>query len=87
VCLFVSILAIFVGVDLSQVFGTFCYVLDTFSTEAGKKMSERITTVSGKMKELFQVSTQADKLVEEATTKNLEGPDLGKSLAICELFH
>ncbi len=48
------------GVDLSQVFETFCCVLDTFSTEAGKKMSERITTVSGKMKELFQVSTQAD---------------------------
>ncbi len=50
-------------------------------------MNERITTVSGKMKELFQVSTQVDKLVEEATAKNLEGPDWGKSLAICELFH
>jgi hypothetical protein len=76
-----------VGVDLSWVFGTFCCVLDTFSTEARKKMNERITTVSGKMKELFQVSTQADKLVEEATAENLEGPDWGKSLAICELFH
>jgi len=42
-----------VGVDLSQVFGIFCCVLDTFSTEAGKKMSERITTMSGKMKECF----------------------------------
>jgi len=76
-----------VGVDLSWVFGTFCCVLDTFSTEARKKMSERITTVSGKMKELFQVLAQADKLVEEATAENLEGPDWGKSLAICELFH
>jgi hypothetical protein len=64
-----------VGVDLSQVFETFYCVLDTFSTEVGKKMSERITTVNGKMKELFQVSTQADKLVEEATTENLEGPN------------
>jgi len=60
VCWFVSILVIFVGVNLSQVFGTFCCVLDAFNTEAGKKMSERITTVSGKMKELFQVSTQAN---------------------------
>jgi len=76
-----------VGVDLSQVFGTFYCVLDTFNTKAEKKMSERITIVSGKMKELFQVSTQADKLVEEATAENLEGPDWGKSLAICELFH
>jgi len=49
-----------VGVDLSQVFGTFYCVLDTFSTKARKKMSERITTVSGKMKEFFQVSTQAE---------------------------
>ncbi len=63
------------AIDLSQVFGTFCCVLDTFSTEVGKKMSERITTMSGKMKELFQVSTQADKLVKEATMENLEGPD------------
>ncbi len=63
------------GVDLSHVFGTFCCVLDTFSTEARKKMSERITIVSGKMKEFFQVSTQADKLVEEATMENLEGLD------------
>jgi hypothetical protein len=53
----------------------------------GKKMSERITIVSGKMKELFQVSTQTNKLVKEATAENLEGPDWGKSLAICELFH
>ncbi len=75
------------GVDLSQVFGTFCCVLDTFSTKVGKKMSERITIVSGKMKELFQVSTQTNKLVKEATAENLEGPDWGKSLAICELFH
>jgi hypothetical protein len=57
------------------------------STEVGRKMSERITTVSGKMKELFQVSTQADKLVEEATAENLEGPDWGKSLAICDLVN
>jgi hypothetical protein len=57
------------------------------STEVGKKMSERFTTVSGKMKELFQVSTQADKLVEEATAENLEGPDWGKSLAICDLVN
>jgi len=63
-----------VGIDLSQVFGTFCYVLDTFSTEPRKKMSKRIITMSGKMKELFQVSTQVNKLVEEATAKNLEGP-------------
>jgi hypothetical protein len=50
----------FLWVLICQVFGTFCCVLDTFSTEAGKKMSERITTVMGKMKELFQVSTQAE---------------------------
>ncbi len=73
-------------VDLSQVFGTFCCVLDTFSIEARKKMSERITTVSGKMKELFQVLKQADKLVEEAIAENLKDQTGAKAWQYVNFF-
>ncbi len=64
------------GVDLSQVFGTFCCVLDTFSTEAGKKMSERITTVNGKMKELFQVSIKG---MDEMSVQLDDGTNFGEA--------
>lgn len=50
-------------------------------------MSERMSTMSDKMKELFQVSTQADKLVEDATGEDMEGPDWQKNLEICDLIN
>jgi hypothetical protein len=72
------------GVDLSQVFGTFCRVLDTFSTEAGKKMSERITTMSGKMKELFQVSIKG---MDEMSVQLDDGTNFGETFFLLVTVH
>jgi hypothetical protein len=46
-----------------------------------------MSTVSDKMKELFQVATQADKLVEDATGEDMEGVDWEKNLEICDLVN
>ncbi len=73
--------------DFKGKFSAFSEKLKVGGTEVGRKMSERIITASGKMKELFQVSTQADKLVEEATAENMEGPDWGKSLELCDFVN
>jgi len=75
------------GENFKGKFSAFSEKLKVGGTEVGRKMSERIITASGKMKELFQVSTQADKLVEEATAENMEGPDWGKSLELCDFVN
>ncbi|CAK9881025.1 unnamed protein product [Sphagnum jensenii] len=75
------------GENFKGKFSAFSERLKVGGTEVGRKMSERIITASGKMKELFQVSTQADKLVEEATAENMEGPDWGKSLELCDFVN
>ncbi|KAL3700982.1 hypothetical protein R1sor_019004 [Riccia sorocarpa] len=53
-------------------------------SDMGRKMSERMNSLGGKMKELFLVPTPADKLVEEATAENLDGPDWARNLDICD---
>jgi hypothetical protein len=66
--------------NFKERFSAFSEKLKLGSSEVGRKVTER-------MKELFQVSTQADKLVEEATIENLEGPDWEKSLELCDLVN
>ncbi|XP_021725824.1 TOM1-like protein 1 [Chenopodium quinoa] len=57
-------------------------------TEVGKKMSEGVSSMSFKMKELFQGGTnQADKIVEEATAETLEEPDWATNLEICDMVN
>lgn len=73
--------------NFKEKFTAFSERLKVGGTEVSRKMSERMNVVGGKMKELFQVSTQADKLVEEATAEHLEGPDWGKSLELCDLVN
>ncbi|KAL2650598.1 hypothetical protein R1flu_018726 [Riccia fluitans] len=53
-------------------------------SDMSRKMSERMNSLGGKMKELFLVPTPADKMVEEATAENLDGPDWGRNLEICD---
>lgn len=53
-------------------------------SDLARKMSERMSTVSGKMKELFNERSAADKIVEEATAETLDGPDWAKNLDICD---
>lgn len=55
--------------------------------EVSRKMSAGMSSMSDKMKELFQVQTQADKIVEEATSENLEEPDWALNLEICDMVN
>lgn len=55
--------------------------------EVGQKMKTGMSSMSLKMKELFQSQNQAEKMVEEATTETLEGPDWSINLEICDLIN
>uniref|UniRef100_M8BCK7 TOM1-like protein 2 n=1 Tax=Aegilops tauschii TaxID=37682 RepID=M8BCK7_AEGTA len=56
-------------------------------SEVGKQMQAGMSSMSFKMKELFQAQTPADKIVEDATAENLEGPDWAANLEICDLIN
>ncbi|PON77535.1 Target of Myb protein [Parasponia andersonii] len=55
--------------------------------EVGRKMSAGISSMSFKMKELFQGPNQADKLVDDATSEALEEPDWALNLDICDMIN
>lgn len=55
--------------------------------EVGRKMSAGMSSVTGKMKGLLQVQTQADKIVEEATSQNFQEPDWAANLRICDMLN
>ncbi|KAJ8631963.1 hypothetical protein MRB53_025299 [Persea americana] len=56
-------------------------------TEMGRKMTAGMTSMSFKMKELFQGQNQAEKVVEEATAETLEEPDWAANLEICDMIN
>ncbi|KAK3154987.1 hypothetical protein QOZ80_2BG0197430 [Eleusine coracana subsp. coracana] len=56
-------------------------------TEVSKKMTAGMSSMSFKMKELFQGQTPADKIVEDATSENLDGPDWNLNLEICDMIN
>lgn len=51
--------------------------------EVSRKMSAGMSSVSVKVKELFQGQSAADKIVKDATSENLEEPDWSANLEIC----
>ncbi|XP_062093203.1 TOM1-like protein 1 [Humulus lupulus] len=55
--------------------------------EVGRKMTAGISSMSFKMKELFQGPNQADKLVDDATSEALEEPDWALNLDICDMIN
>lgn len=55
--------------------------------EVTRKMSAGMSSVSFKVKELFQGPNQADKLVEDATSENLDEPDWAMNLEICDMIN
>lgn len=55
--------------------------------EVGRKMTAGMSSMSFKMKELFQGPNQADKIVEEATAETLEEPDWALNLDICDMVN
>ncbi|KAL6008211.1 3'(2'),5'-bisphosphate nucleotidase/inositol-1,4-bisphosphate 1-phosphatase [Asimina triloba] len=55
--------------------------------EVGRKMSAGMTSMSFKMKELFQGQSPAEKIVEDATAETLEEPDWAANLEICDMIN
>ncbi|KAJ0078611.1 hypothetical protein Patl1_23832 [Pistacia atlantica] len=55
--------------------------------EVSRKMSEGVSQMSFKMKELFQGPNPADKLVEDATSETLEEPDWAMNLDLCDMIN
>lgn len=55
--------------------------------EVSRKMSAGMTSMSVKVKELFQGQSPADKIVEDATSENLEEPDRSANLEICDMIN
>ncbi|KAK4775438.1 hypothetical protein SAY87_023399 [Trapa incisa] len=55
--------------------------------EVTRKMSEGMSSMSFKVKELFQGPNQADKLVEEATSESLDEPDWAMNLELCDMVN
>ncbi|MQL92560.1 hypothetical protein Taro_025171 [Colocasia esculenta] len=55
--------------------------------EVGRKVSSGMSSMSFKMKELFQGQNQAEKIVEEATSENRDGPDWAANLEICDMIN
>lgn len=56
-------------------------------TEVGQKITAGMSSMSFKMKELFQGPNQADKLVEEATAESLDEPDWAMNLELCDMIN
>lgn len=55
--------------------------------EVTRKMSEGMSSMSFKVRELFQGPNQADKLVEEATSESLDEPDWAMNLELCDMIN
>ncbi|KAK8593805.1 hypothetical protein V6N12_045878 [Hibiscus sabdariffa] len=55
--------------------------------EVGRKMSAGMSSMSFKMKELFQGPNPTDKLVEDATSEALDEPDWALNLDICDMIN
>ncbi|KAK1298928.1 hypothetical protein QJS10_CPB14g00031 [Acorus calamus] len=56
-------------------------------TEVGRKMSAGMSSMSFKMKELFQGQNPSDRVVEEATSEVMEEPDWATNLEICDMVN
>ncbi|MFQ6650691.1 hypothetical protein Gotur_022795 [Gossypium turneri] len=55
--------------------------------ELGRKMSAGMSSMSFKVKELFQGPNPTDKLVEDATSEALDEPDWALNLDICDMVN
>ncbi|XP_047963866.1 TOM1-like protein 1 [Salvia hispanica] len=55
-------------------------------SEVGQKLTARMSSMSFKMKEFFQGSSQTDSLIEEATAETLDEPDWATNLELCDMI-
>uniref|UniRef100_A0A1D1YFR2 TOM1-like protein 2 n=1 Tax=Anthurium amnicola TaxID=1678845 RepID=A0A1D1YFR2_9ARAE len=75
------------GDNLMEKVSSFGERLKISGAEVGRKVSSSMSSMSFKMKEFFQGQNQAEKIVEEATSENLEGPDWAANLEICDMIN
>uniref|UniRef100_A0A0D6QRT5 VHS domain-containing protein n=1 Tax=Araucaria cunninghamii TaxID=56994 RepID=A0A0D6QRT5_ARACU len=77
------------GDNLMEKFNALGERLKEGGAEVGRKMSAGMSSVSGRVKELFQAhaNTPADKMVDEATADNLADPDWASNLEICDMIN
>lgn len=75
------------GDNLMEKVSAFGERLKIGGTEVGRKMSAGMSSMSFKMKELFQGPNQGDKFVEDATSENLDEPDWALNLDICDMIN
>uniref|UniRef100_A0A5B7AZ77 Putative TOM1-like protein 2 n=1 Tax=Davidia involucrata TaxID=16924 RepID=A0A5B7AZ77_DAVIN len=73
--------------NLMDKFSAFGERLKIEGVEVGRKMSAGMSSMSFKMKELFQGPNQADKLVEDATAETLDEPDWATNLELCDMIN
>ncbi|KAJ1693469.1 hypothetical protein LUZ63_010167 [Rhynchospora breviuscula] len=52
--------------------------------EVGRKVTARMSSMSGKLREFLQGPNEADQIVENATSANLSSPDWSANLEICD---
>ncbi|KAE8670988.1 putative glucuronoxylan glucuronosyltransferase IRX7-like [Hibiscus syriacus] len=62
-------------------------LLKTEGAEVGRKMSAEMSSMSFKVKELFQGPNPAHKLVDDATSEALDEPDWALNLDICDMIN
>lgn len=55
--------------------------------EVGRKVSAGMSSMSFKMRELFQGQNEADKFVDEATADTLDEPDWATNLELCDMIN
>ncbi|XP_073000765.1 TOM1-like protein 1 [Typha latifolia] len=73
--------------NLMEKVSSFRSRLKISGAEVGRKMSVGMSSMSFKMKELFQGQNMADKIVDEATSENMGGVDWATNLEICDMFN
>ncbi|XVF42918.1 hypothetical protein PTKIN_Ptkin01aG0403800 [Pterospermum kingtungense] len=73
--------------NLMDKVSAFGELLKTEGAEVGRKVSAGMSSMSFKVKELFQGPNPADKLVEDATSEDLEEPDWALNLDICDMIN
>jgi len=66
---------------------SFSELLKIGGSEVSKKVSAGVSSMSFRVKELFQAPNPTDKLVEDATSENLEEPDWAMNLELCDMIN
>lgn len=73
--------------NLMDKVSSFSELLKIGGSEVSKKVSAGVSSMSFRVKELFQAPNPTDKLVEDATSENLEEPDWAMNLELCDMIN